>query len=573
MKASDVLPILRWLPGYHRQAMGQDLLAAALVTFLVIPQSLAYGLLAGVPAYIGLYASILPPLIYAIFGTSRTLAVGPVAIIALMTSAALTPLFPQGSPEYLTAAVVLSLISGLMLVLMGALRLGFLANFLSHPVVSAFVTASAIVIILNQLRHLLGITASGSNLFELLPPLFAQLDRVHLPTLMIGLATMGFLIVTRRHLRPILQGFGLPASRATLLARLAPIVALGVSILANWFWRLDQQGVAVVGQIPSQLPGLSWPEFDLSLWRELAVSALLISLVGFVESVSIGQTLAARQRERIDANQELVALGGANLGAAFSSGIPVSGGFSRTAVNDDAGARTPIAGIYTAIGIAVVTLLLTAVLAYLPLATLAAAIIVAAGSLVDWKTFWQTRRYSLGDFGAMIATLAMTLGHSVEAGIIAGVGLSIGLFLYRTSRPHCAIVGRVPGTEHFRNVKRHEVETTDHVALLRVDESLYFANARFLEDRVLALVAERPKMTDVVLVCAAVNHIDASALESLEMLDHRLGEAGVRLHFAEIKGPVMDRLRDTVLLENLRGEVHLSTYAAWTFLRPSSANP
>ena len=285
----------------------------------------------------------------------------------------------------------------------------------------------------------------------------------------------------------------------------------------------------------------------------------------------MGQTLAAKRRQRIDPDQELIGLGTANLGSGLSGGMPVTGGFSRSVVNFDAGAETPAAGAYTAVGIALATLFLTPAIAWLPQATLAATIIVAVITLIDLPALGRTFRYSRTDFGAMLATILLTLGHSVEAGIIAGVALSIGLFLYRTSRPHSAVVGRVPGTEHFRNVLRHEVELCPKVTFLRVDESLYFANARFLEETVMDLVTREPELTDLVLVCPAVNLIDASALESLEAINERLRDAGVRLHFSEIKGPVMDRLKGTELLEHLGGRIFLSTYEAWQALTNRAA--
>jgi len=323
--------------------------------------------------------------------------------------------------------------------------------------------------------------------------------------------------------------------------------------------------------VPQGLPPLTVPAFDAELWSSLAVSALLISVVGFVESVSVAQTLAAKKRQRIDPDQELVGLGAANLGAAFTGGYPVTGGFARSVVNFDAGAETPAAGIFTAAGIALATLLLTPLLLHLPKATLAATIIVAVLSLVDLGSLRRTWAYSKSDFAAQAATILLTLGFGVEAGIVAGVGLSIFLHLYRTSRPHCAVVGQVPGTEHFRNVERHEVVTDPAVFMIRVDESLYFPNARFLEDRISDAVAGDPRIRHVVLMCSAVNEIDASALESLEAINERLGASGVALHLSEVKGPVMDRLRRSHFLGALTGSVHLTQFDAFRALSPELA--
>lgn len=566
MTLKRYLPMLQWLPQYNRGTAARDLLASVIVTITLIPQSLAYALLAGLPAQVGLYASILPLALYAVFGTSRTLSVGPVAVVALMTAAVLVPVAAPGSPEYVAGAILLAVMSGLILVMMGLLRLGFLANFLSHPVISGFITASGIVIVVSQVKHLLGVDASGYNLLELGPALLSALGDTHGPTLFIGVGVLLFLFLARAFLKSLLVTMGLRHTMADILTKMAPILAIVATTLLVWGMGLAENGVKVVGQVPAGLPPLTLPPLELELWRQFLVPALLISIVGFVASVSVGQTLAVRRRQRLDPDQELIALGAANLGAGFSSGMPVTGGFSRSVVNFDAGAQTPAAGVYTALGIALATVLLTPAIAYLPTATLAATIIVAVSSLIDLPALGRTWRYSRADFGAMLATIVLTLVHSLESGIVAGVGLSIGLFLFRTSRPHSALVGRVPGTEHFRNVLRHQVETCPRVVFLRVDESLYFANARFLEEKVVDLVASQPELRELVLVCPAVNLVDASALESLEAINDRLRDAGIRLHLSEVKGPVMDRLQDTQLLRQLSGSVFLSTFEAWQAL-------
>jgi SulP family sulfate permease len=313
---------------------------------------------------------------------------------------------------------------------------------------------------------------------------------------------------------------------------------------------------------------LTLPVWDLALWQSLAVPALLISIIGFVESVSVGQTLAAKRRQRIEPDQELVALGASNLSAAFTGGFPVTGGFARSVVNFDAGAQTPAAGVYTAAGITLASLFLTPAIYFLPQATLAATIIVAVLSLVDLGILKRTWAYSRTDFAAAMATLLMTLVQGVEVGLVVGVAVSLGLFLYRTSRPHMAEVGLVAGTEHFRNILRHEVTTSPRVLSLRVDGSLYFANARALEDGVNDAVAAHPQVEHLVLQCSAINAIDASALESLEAIDRRLHDSGISLHLSEVKGPVMDRLKDTHFLRELSGRVFLSHYQAIQELSP-----
>jgi len=558
------LPIFTWLPHYHKRLLGADLLAGLIVTVMVIPQSLAYALLAGLPAVVGLYASILPQLLYTFLGTSRTLAVGPVAIIALMTGAALSSVAAPGTPEYLQAALVLSLLSGTILVAMGALKMGFFSNFLSHPVISGFLTASGILIAVSQLGSLLGVSSSGFTLVERLMTLLPNLPTFNPYTVAIGGGTLLFLVLMRRYGKQSLIKVGLPAALADLMTKAGPVFAVVVTTLAAWHWQLAyEHGVAVVGTIPSGLPALSFPWGDASLWRALLIPAMLISLVGFVESVSMGQMLAAKRRQRISPNQELIGLGAANLAAGFTSGMPVTGGLSRTVINYDAGAQTPAAGAFAALGIALVTMAFTGWLYYLPIATLAATITVSILTLVDIPMLRQTWRYSRSDFAAMAVTILLTLVEGIEAGIIGGVTLSIALFLYRTSRPHSALVGRVPDTEHFRNVERHDVETVSNAALLRIDESLYFANARYLEDTIYNLVASRPELEHVVLICSAVNLIDASALESLDAINARLKDSDVKLHLSEVKGPVMDQLKKSDFLDALTGRVFLSTYAAW----------
>jgi SulP family sulfate permease len=561
------LPILQWLKVYNRETLTSDLVAAVIVTIMLIPQSLAYALLAGLPPEIGLYASIMPLVAYAIFGTSRTLAVGPVAVVSLMTAAAVGNLALAGTAEYLTAAIALAFLSGVILILMGLFRLGILANFLSHPVISGFITASGLIIAASQLKHILGVDAGGHNLLDILLALGSQLEHVNLPTLIIGVSATAFLFWVRKQLKPLLMKLGLKARAADIVAKAGPVLAVVATTLAVWALDLQAQGVKVVGQVPSGLPGLTLPSFDLDLWQQLFVSALLISIVGFVESVSVAQTLAAKRRQRIDPDQELVGLGASNIASAASGGFPVTGGFSRSVVNFDAGAETPAAGAFTAVGIALATLVLTPLIFFLPNATLAATIIVAVLSLVDLGALKRTWAYSRSDFAAMLATILLTLVQGVELGIIAGVGLSVLLYLYRTSKPHSAIVGRVPGTEHFRNIDRHQVETEQHILTLRVDESLYFANARYLEDLIYDQVARNPDLRHLVLMCPAVNLIDASALESLEAINQRLIDSGVKFHLSEVKGPVMDKLKGTHFLHDLSGQIFLSQYEAWETLR------
>ncbi|QLC72889.1 sulfate permease [Pseudomonas sp. LPB0260] len=561
-----------WLRGYDRRVAGQDGLAALIVTLMLIPQSLAYAMLAGLPPQTGLYASILPLLAYALFGSSRSLAVGPVAVVSLMTAAALAPLFAPGSAEYLGAAMLLALLSALLLFGMALLRLGFLANFLSHPVISGFISASGLLIALGQLKHILGIQAAGQALPELLPALLEGLPATHLPTLLIGASSLLFLWWARARMKALLVGLGVSPALAANLAKTGPVLAIVVSVLVVGALQLEQAGVAVVGVIPQGLPPLTLPPLDLALMRQLLPAAALISLIGFVESVSVAQTLAAKRRQRIAPDRELLGLGAANLAAAVSAGMPVTGGFARSVVNFEAGAQTPMAGALTAVGIALSALLLTPWLHDLPQAVLAAAIIVAVLGLVDLGALRHTWRYSRQDGAAQAATLGGVLLFGVEVGILLGVGLSLLLFLWRTSRPHLAVVGQLPGSEHFRNVLRYSVVQSPSVLSLRVDESLYFPNARFLEERVGELIAARPLVRHLVLMCSGVNLIDASALESLEAIAERLRSAGVQLHLSEVKGPVMDQLQRSAFLQQFGGQVFVSQYHALCALDPDSTH-
>jgi len=556
------LPCQDWLKTYSVETLGSDLVAAVIVTIMLIPQSLAYALLAGLPAEMGLYASILPLVAYALLGSSRTLSVGPVAVVSLMTATAVGNVTRELQVDYATAAITLALLSGAMLILLGLIRFGFVANLLSHPVVSGFITSSGILIGLSQLSHMLGIDAGGDTLPSLLSSLLATLESTNLYTLAIGAFALLFLQLCRSRLAGLLSALGMARSTADLLTKAAPVMAVVLTILLAALGNLEAKGVALVGVIPQGLPAFSEPRLSLELLTELLMPALLIALIGFVESVSVGRTLGGKRGERIDPNQELIGLGAANIAAGVSGGFPVTGGFSRSVVNFDAGARTQAASIMTAGGIALAAAFLTPALYFLPKATLAATIIVAISSLLDWKAIREAWHYDKADFTAIAATITMTLGFGVEVGVIAGVATSIGLHLHRTMRPHFAIVGAVPGTEHYRNVQRHDVVTHNNILSIRVDESLYFANSAFLEDLVYSEVDKSGLVEHVVLMCPAINSIDLSALEALQEINRRLLAADIKLHLSEVKGPVMDALQRSHFLDKLAGKVFLNHHAA-----------
>jgi SulP family sulfate permease len=565
------LPILEWGPQYSGQTLVGDLVAAAIVSMMLIPQSLAYALLAGLPPQVGLYAAMVPLLLYAVFGTSRALAVGPEAVGCLMTGAAAAQVAAQGTPEHLGAVVALALLTGLLMIAMGLLRLGFLANFLSHPVVSGFITAAAVQIAAGQLGPLLGIHTQGQSLREILESLLPHLGEAKPVTAAIGIAAVVFLLWAKRGMKPLMLRFGLSDRAADMVAKAAPAMAIVACTAAVWAKGLDARGVAILGAVPAGLPTPALPPFDPTLWTTLLVPALLIAIVGYVQSISVALTLAAKRRQRVDPDQELIALGVADIGSAASGGLHVAGALSRSAVSFDAGAQTPAAGAFAAVGVGLATLFLTPLLFYLPKTALAALIFVAVLSLVDFAALRPTWMYSRAEFAAMVATILLTWVDGIESGLMAGVGLSIFLHLYATSRPHVAVIGQIPGTSHFRNVERHEVVTDPEILSLRVDASLYFPNARFIEELVNESVAADPAVRHVILECIAVNTIDLSALESLSAINKRLAEGGISLHLASVKGPVMDRLKRSHFLQELTGKLHLSQFEAVSSIKPELA--
>jgi len=570
------LPILYWGPRYSKDTFAEDSIAAIVVAIILIPQSLAYALLAGMPAETGLYASIFGLTIYALFGSSNTLSVAPVAILSLMTAVAIDKLSLGSESEYIAAAVTLAFTSGVVLVLFGFLRLGFIANFLSHPVISAFITASAIIIGLSQAQHFLGVEARGTNVIELSTSLLSSVSNTNLVTLTLGICTILLIILSKRGLRKVLISLGFKPRIAIVFSRSGPLLAAFITSFLAYFFSLDQQGVQILGYVQGGLPTIHVPKFSSELIESLLGSALLISIIGFVESVSVAQSLAARRRESIELDQELIGLGAANLGASFGGGFPITGGFSRSVVNFEAGAVTPASGLITALLIMVVTVFFAPILYWLPKVCLAAIIVVAVYSLIDFSVLKRSWIYSKADFIAVFLTLILTLTVGVEVGIATGVGSSILIHLYKTSQPHVAVVGRVKETEHFRNINRHKVEIFEELLSIRIDESLYFANSRYLEEFIFNLVAMRPKLKHVILMCTAVNKIDLSALESLEKIAETLYRANIKLHLSEVKGPIMDKLATTDFFKHLSGNNYLSHNQAVEDLResePLSSDP
>jgi len=534
---------------YSKQLFVNDIIAAFIVTALLITQSIAYAMLAGLPPQVGLFSSILPIVVYSLFGSSTTLSVGPVAIISLMTASAIGSVSENVDVGYAEASIVLALLSGLFLVLFGLFRLGLIINFISKPVVSGFITASSLIIVAKQIDHFSAFDISSFN-----------------STLALGVTCLTILLLNKQFGTQIFSRL-MPAGIANLISKAVPFFLVVLASCMSFFFDLEAIGVAVVGYIPQGLPSISFAEVDVSIVEKLALPALMISLIGYVESVSVAQTLGAKKRETIIPNRELIGLVASNVASGLSGGMPVTGGFSRSAVNFEAGAATKLSNLYVALGVALAALFLTPYIYYLPKVVLASLIIVAVIGLMEFVVFKRTWLYSKSDFLAVAATVVITLTSGVEAGVISGVIISLCLHLYRTSKPHIAEVGLLEGTEHFRNVKRFDVTTCPRVLSVRQDESLFFANAEMLQAYVLNELYKRDQIAHVIIQCSAVNEVDYSALTMLENLNNKLFEQGVLLHLSEVKGPVDDKLATAGFYDRLTGNKYLSQYDAFEALK------
>ena len=561
-KLAKFLPASVWLKTYNKTAFKNDTVASLIFTIMVIPQSLAYAMLAGLPAITGLYASILPSILYSLFGTSRSLAVGPVALTSVMTASAILPFATTGTEHYATIAILLAFMSGVFLLVLSVLKLGFLTNLLSHPVVSGFISASALLIVIGQLKYLLGIESSGSTLLPLMNSLYGHANEVNVPTLLLSICSIVALLMMRRYFAKLLEKLGCSAQYVQLFGKSGPVLVVVCTTLAVALLSLDEQGVSIIGAVPSTPLGLNLESLSWSLIKELAPNAILISIVGFIGSVSVAQSFAAKRRQDIDPNQELVGLGLANIGSAACGAFPVTGGFSRTVLNADCGSTSPMTGILSALFILLTLLFLTPLFYYLPKAILAAIISLSMLQLVSISDLRELWRFSKKEASLLIITFSVVMVEGMETGLIVGVVLSILFFLWHTSHPHIAIVGRLPGTEHYRNVQRFTVETHPTILTVRIDENLFFANARVFEERLQYLVSQNTEIKHLVLMCTAINMIDASALQSLEKIVDRLADSGVKLHLSEVKGPIMDRLKDSTLIERLSGKIFISQHQA-----------
>lgn len=567
MPSQDIVDIrsINEGPRFSRP-FGDDLIAAIIVAVLLVPQCLAYALLAGLPPQMGIYASILPLIAYAVFGKSRQLSIGPTAVVSIMTAAVVAG-FPEA--QRVDVAIILAAMSGLTLLGLGLIRGGLIINFIPRPVVKAYITGAALLIIVSQLKHILGVDGEGRTVISMLHSAILNLGALSSETLLLGLGMIFLLIINKKYMPRLLLRTGLKRSVARMLSRLVPVLIVVISIIVSAAIGLEQNyNVAVVGDIPSGLPITHIPNISLGLLEMLIVPALVVGLVAFVDSMSISQTLAAKSRQRSAPNHELIGLGAANIAAAIGGGYPVNGSLSRSAVNVAAGGRTRWVGVFTAAFMVLAALFLTPYLKFLPLSILAGLIIAACLSLLDFRQIWRTWIYSRADGVTAVLTFLGVVFFGVQWGVLIGVILAMALHIRATLEPHMVEVGRIPGTEHYRDVARYNVQTVENIVTLRIDESLYYANARYLEDKISAIMIQNPKMQHLILMCPAVNRIDASALDSLFVIMGQLKALNINLHFSELHSSVKERLHHSNFIERLTGQVFLSHHEAIMALEP-----
>ena len=560
IQLSKILPAWLWLQDYNGAKFRADLLAALIVIAMLVPQGMAYAMVAGLPPVTGLYASILPMIIYALIGGSPTLSIGPVALISMMTFATLEPLYEVGSPVYIQAACLLALLVGILLTLLGIFRFGFLIRLISHPVIKSFIIASAVLIALSQVKFILDVPLKSGDIIEFVQSAWQYLPLLNIATLVFGIASILFLIYTPKLLNA--QIFKSFSNVIQFWIKALPLLLVFISIGLVQFFHIDHLGIKTVGEIPSGFPPLSMPFWNWNLVIQLLPGAAMITMVSFVESISIAQATAFQQRSELNSNQELIALGVANISAGISASFPVTGSLSRTVVNADAGAKTPMAGVLSSIFIVIVSLYFTGVFKELPLAILAVTIMVSIWKLVDFKPFIETWRYSKADGIAMWVTFFGVLCIDISTGLIIGIVSTFILLLWRISRPHIAVIGLVEGTQHFRNISRHDVLTSANIVSIRIDENLTFLNANTLKEFVISEVSKNPDLHHVVINCSSISNIDLSALETLEEINRELDKLKIQLHLSEVKGPVMDRLKQSNLINELSGKFFLTHYQA-----------
>lgn len=546
------LPILQWLPGYKKSFLSGDIGAGLTVGIMLVPQGMAYAMIAGLPPVFGLYASLIPQIIYALLGTSRQLAVGPVAMDSLLVASGLGALAISGIDEYITMAIFLALFMGLIQLSLGLLRMGFLVNFLSKPVISGFTSAAAIIIGMSQLKHLLGTTIERSNQVHLLlrNALLTVTD-TNLITLAIGIVAILILKISKNYDKRI------PAALI--------VVLLGIVVI--YVFKLDDLGVKIVGEVPSGLPSFGIPDIEYSRISELFPIALTLALIAFMEAISVAKAVEEKHQDyEINANQELIALGTSNIIGSFFQSYPTTGGFSRTAVNDQAGAKTGIAPIVSALVVGLTLLFLTPVFYYLPNAVLAAIIMVAVFGLIDIKYPIELFKNRRDEFFLLLATFLITLTVGIKEGILIGVLVSLLLLVYRTSRPHIAVLGQIKNTTYFKNISRFPEDTVTFKEFLvvRFDAQLYFGNKEYFRKELLKQL-ENPSdhIRYVILNAEAINYIDSSAVHMMRKLIAELKTRNIKLLLAGAIGPTRDILYSSGLITDIGKEnLFVKTYHA-----------
>ncbi|MGI9325017.1 MAG: SulP family inorganic anion transporter [Pseudomonadales bacterium] len=556
------LPIWGTLARYRREDFDHDLIAGLILGVITVPQAIAYAFLAGLPAQAGLYACLVPMVIYAMLGSSRHLIVGPVAIAALMVASAVGQYAPLYSDAYLGITTVLSLQAGLFLWILRLSQMGGIANLISHAVITGFVNAAAILIVISQLHAFFGISAPASNAAPLLRlnDLYNNLDQLNPASVGLGVASIFCMFVVQYAAVPIVRKVFPAITAEHPISKAGPIVVVLLAGLSVWAGNLGEtMQVATVGDVPRGLPELTVPPFDLALWLDLAPVSALIAFVAYIESYSVGATLATREKTRVNSHQELIALGAANVGAAFTGAYPVAGSFTRSSVNYQTGARTQISALICMVVIVLVLLFITPAFAHLPHAALAAIIMVSVIGLIDVKHLPEQWRFYREDVITQGVTLVTVLFFSVEAGLITGVLLSIAFFVRESSRPHIVLVGRMPGTEQFKAINRYDVETLGHTAAVRIDENLYFANADRIENKLLKIIERRLGTKHLLLVCSSINTIDISGLEMLYRINDHLDGRGIKLHLSDVKGAPLAKLHKTQFTKALSGSIYFTT--------------
>ena len=557
----SIFPTLKWLKTYHPTHFKADVVAALIVLAMLVPQGMAYAMLAGLPPVMGIYASILPMIIYAFTGSSTTLSIGPVAIISMMVFSALQPLFAVGSTAYIEAACLLAIMVGIISLILGLFRFGFLIQLISHPVIKSFIIASALLIALGQFKFLLDIPLQTNNIPEFIGSLVNNFHHISFLSVGVSLAAISILVFLPKWVR------------SDFLNKTIPLLLVLSSIIVVYAFNLDQHGLKTVGIIPTGLPSFHFPTWNFDLVQKLLPSAFMIAMISFVESLAIAQATALQKRDDLNSNQELIALGLANIAAGINMGFAVSGSLSRTVVNSDAGAKTPMSGVMSSLLMIAVSLYFTSFFQNLPLTILAATIFVSIWKLVSFLPFFETWKYSKADGLAMWATFLGVTCIDISTGLVIGIILTFILLLWRISRPHIAVIGLVEGTQHFRNVSRYDVLTTETIASFRIDENLNFLNAHVLKGYIITELSHNPQIQHVVINCSSISNIDLSAVEMLEDLNRELLQLGIQLHLSEVKSPVMDRLNSSRLINMLSGKIFLSHYQAIQTLSPEILHP